>query len=288
MSGEYNNNPQSHKTDCETLAELLPAYSMGMTDAEESLLVEELLVQCPEYHAELETYKELNSAMLFSAPQKQAPASIAANLMKLTAPDAESSVTTPPVKATVIREAPASPTPAPILRPNFRRGMLAVAGVAVAAIIILVGIVGVLLNEVNTLRQDQDALTAELQARDSFLEGLSSQDIVQYALAAQQDGSDATATVIYNPERTVAMLHVENFPPLDPTMTYQAWLANDDGRISAGVFNVNEMGQATFFFTTPQPLGVFQLMGITPEPTGGSEGPTGSPVVAGRLENESS
>ncbi|MEQ8675875.1 MAG: anti-sigma factor [Aggregatilineales bacterium] len=287
MSGEHNINPQFNKTDCETLADLLPAYSMGLTDAGETQLVEQLLVHCPEYRDELESYKELASAMLFSAPQVSPPASIAANLMKLTAPVSAPSVDEKLPSATTSALPLNAPSQhRPVLHPTFGRGVFAVAGIAAAVILILMAMVGVLVSEVNTLREDQDILNAELQTRNALLEVLGS-DSVQTTLAAQQDGSDASGMVTFNPEGTVAMIRVSNFTPSDASMTYQAWLIQGEERISAGLFDVDGMGEAVFIFTAPQPLGTFDLLGITLEPAGGSDGPTSSPVVAGSLATES-
>src|SRR5215211_379751 len=97
-------------TDCEALAELLPAYSIGATDAEETALVERLLQVCPEGAAELDSYLSLAQAMNYTAPRIEPPAHLHDKLMAAAAgtpaqtappplPSDVTSVSTPSVQA---------------------------------------------------------------------------------------------------------------------------------------------------------------------------------------------
>ncbi len=267
-----NTTPQSTQPDCDTLADLLPAYSMGMTDTAETLLVEELLVHCPEQATALEEYQALSDAMLFSAPDVMPPASLGTKLQALTTPEVSTTVDSDSNK---IRTIP------------FRNAVIAIAGIA-AVSVILFGLVLYLLGEVDSLRDENRVLSALAQDNESFLNVLGTGDLLQTSLAPQQDGSNAVATVITNPQRTVGLVRVENFPRLDPGMTYQAWLIRGDDRISAGIFDVDPSGIATLIFTAPQSLANYEALGITPEPAGGSDAPTNSPVVFGTFADASS
>ncbi len=53
-----------HNTICERLRELIPAYSLGATDAEETEFVKVHLADCPEAAAELAEYTRLAVALL--------------------------------------------------------------------------------------------------------------------------------------------------------------------------------------------------------------------------------
>ncbi|MBZ0317449.1 MAG: hypothetical protein K8L91_13595, partial [Anaerolineae bacterium] len=52
---------------CDTLRELLPAYSIGATDEAETRLVESLLDECPEVAAELLDFMRLAGAIAYTA-----------------------------------------------------------------------------------------------------------------------------------------------------------------------------------------------------------------------------
>ena len=81
----------------------------------------------------------------------------------------------------------------------------------------------------------------------------------------------------------IALLSARDLPPLSQGMAYQLWLRRGEYRISGGVFKVDESGSGMLIFTTTEPIGTFEAMGITPEPEGGSEGPTAPPVVTGAI-----
>ena len=67
---------------CEEVQDLIPAYSMGITDSAEQTWVQTQLADCPEALADLEVYTELAEAMLLSAPPLQAPKGIVENILK--------------------------------------------------------------------------------------------------------------------------------------------------------------------------------------------------------------
>jgi anti-sigma-K factor RskA len=69
-------------------------------------------------------------------------------------------------------------------------------------------------------------------------------------------------------------------------MGFQLWLRKDDVRLSAGVFQVDATGSGTLVFHVPEPLDTLDALGITTEPVGGSEGPTGQGVVRFARESQ--
>ena len=104
-----------------------------------------------------------------------------------------------------------------------------------------------------------------------------------YDMTAAQPESAAFATVGWFDAGGVGILQANDFPPLEPDMTYQLWLIKDGQRTSGGLFTVSDMGSGTLIFMPPDTLDAFDGMGITPEPAGGSSGPTAPPVVTGTL-----
>src|SRR5262245_31958404 len=83
-SGQHRSLPNGSAAsgdDCEVLRELLPAYSLGATDPDETRLVESLLEKCPDAASELADYKMLAEKMLFSAPPAKPPTHLKGKLL---------------------------------------------------------------------------------------------------------------------------------------------------------------------------------------------------------------
>jgi anti-sigma-K factor RskA len=89
-----------------------------------------------------------------------------------------------------------------------------------------------------------------------------------------------SGSVLLDRERNTAALVMWHLPELSKDQTYQAWLIEPDGqRVSAGIFLPQ---QNTSYTTQPvypkQDLANFVGIGVTVEPAGGSEQPTGQRV----------
>jgi hypothetical protein len=78
-------------------------------------------------------------------------------------------------------------------------------------------------------------------------------------------------------------LYVEHFPQLPPNKVYQVWLLQGETRTSGGTFSVDKEGNGVLFIHSPDAVKAFEAVGITPEPAGGSPGPTAPPIVRGPL-----
>jgi anti-sigma-K factor RskA len=64
---------------------------------------------------------------------------------------------------------------------------------------------------------------------------------------------------------------------------YQVWLIDDSGPKSAGILSVDENGQGVLIVTSDSPIGSFSTLGISIEPAGGSQQPTGEIIVLSDL-----
>ncbi len=199
---------------------------------------------------------------------------------------------------------PGAPTHAANSGRRWNWPLSALASVAVAAILLLGAVSLFLLSEIAALRDSQLDLQAQLTARDSVLlsmqnaqnslrEQASARDAIlidvvatvgeHYQMIAAQADSPANADVAWVHDSNIAILTADQFPDLEPGRAYQLWLIRDGQRTSGGLFTVDSDGSATYIFSPPEPLESFQSMGITPEPAGGSSGPTAPPVVRGEL-----
>jgi len=92
--------------------------------------------------------------------------------------------------------------------------------------------------------------------------------------------NNLSGSVLLDRERNTAALVMWHLPQLNQDQTYQAWLIEPDGhRVSVGTFRSQE---DTSYTTQPvypkQDLANFVGIGVTVEPAGGSDQPTGQRV----------
>jgi anti-sigma-K factor RskA len=284
------------------IEDLVPAFSLGATDAEETAAVLRHAAN-PQIGNELASFSRLAGRLLYAAPTVQPPATLGAGLQAaLAAPGAAAAARTA-AKPRASAQPPAAARGAAEPR-GWRWPQLAAA--AAAVLLLLLNLYW--LREINQLRADQEALqeelrqqtaqfTAQLDEQDWTIweqeERLANQDAMLASLVAEageryvmnpvEPGSNAIAQVAWLENSNTAILRAENFPPLEKGKEYQLWLVSGDERTSGGLFTVDDLGRATIVFHPEALLDNFDGMGITPEPAGGSPGPTAPPVVRAQL-----
>jgi hypothetical protein len=280
---------------CDKVAALIPAHSLGATDPEEAVMVNRRLNACPDASAELADYGKLTEALLYAAPPRQAPPQLAQRLRAaigaprptvrsnplLGARGARAAYQPAPSPVAPMAEALApfnlTPPPKPVRRWSFVNGLVT----AVGAFLVVANLALLIQNQ--QLHARQEALEAELMQQNKALIFLAAEEPQEVILPAAQENSTAQADVLWNNTLGIAVVYVRDFPELPPDQAYQLWLRKDDTRTSPGLFTVEPGGMGIFVFPIEQSLDFYDLMGITPEPAGGSPGPTGSPVVRGPL-----
>jgi len=102
-------------------------------------------------------------------------------------------------------------------------------------------------------------------------------------LANTNNAPQALGTLVVGQSGDYGSLVVDHLQTLDNAHQYQVWLNRDGERISAGTFSVNHEGYASLELKAPIPLILYDTIGITVEPTGGSPGPTGIKVLGGDI-----
>jgi hypothetical protein len=299
--------------DCDTLRALIPAYSVGATDPEETALVEQLLPLCPEGEAELNEYLALSQAMHYTVPAAQPPAHLHDKLMTAINTPAAPSVSKPnapnsmSVRPTPVRSAPAeAPRPKPAQAPAARvlpfRLMAAVAAIA-AALLIISNVYWV--SQVNSLRDREQQMANLLQNQETELTSMREREQQIASLLQNQEialaslgtgranrlelaSTDTTqtgtlATVLWNPQSSTALLYTDNLPPLPPDQAYQVWLIGDANPVGFGTFQIDEQGVGVLVIQADVPVDDYGVVAITAEPVGGSEQPTSAPVAAAQI-----
>lgn len=279
-------------TDCETLAELLPAYSIGATDAEETALVEKLLEVCPEGAAELDSYLSLADVMNTTVPRVQPPASLHDKIMAAaaaSAPKVVSAPSAPPDSPAVTSVSTRSVSPPPLRveppRPrvlSFNRVLAAAASIA-AALLIISNLYWV--NQVGSLQQQQRDTVALMRSQQDALASLGSgsSDRIQLVSTSEGQQDNVLATVVWSPQTATALLFSENLPALNADRAYQLWGIQGETPVSVGVFQVDDQGVGVLVFNADQPISSYDLVAITDEPAGGSDQPTTTPLAAAQV-----
>lgn len=272
------NSSMPHEVDCDALRELLPAYSIGATDPDETKLVEAWLPYCPEAAAELTDYLVLADEFLY-LPADASPGMGSLDPMP-ELPPVRQRVVPAPVKEE------ASRTQSPVPR---RRPWLVPIGVAAAAALVLILFGANTLywtNRVQQLETEQSLLNLQLQEVKTALRPLTSGQVHHRELLPNEAvnvSDDAHATLIWNTAREIGTVYVTGLPPLAPDKTYQFWLVGDDGVATLGTFRVDETGVGTLVFEAPEPIEKFKHIGITEEPATGSSTPTTPHLVIGNI-----
>ena len=233
----------------EQFVELIPAYAVGATDAEETRAVEAHVLLCADCRSVADEYRRLGDDLLFAAPPFAAPAGLTEDLRKKL-------------------------NPTPVATPKraswldwLRKPGVALGAVAVA-LLLLTNLYWA--GRVGSLERQAQQFAALTQA-----DGIS--------LQVADNQLHADGVVYIQPDSNVALLCVYSLPELEPGKTYQAWLVEDGKRVSAGTFEVNPDGYGVLMIQAGKPVSDYQQLGITIEPAGGSPAPTTPRIMGGAL-----
>ena len=141
-------------------------------------------------------------------------------------------------------------------------------------------------SDVDRLQTTNDTLWAELAARDETLAQYRQPGAVTVAIGdATGEHPAAVGTLTILPDGDEVTLSVANLPPPPADSTYQAWLIVGGAAVSAGTFAVDTAGQGRHLITNAAP-GTFEAVGVSLEPSGGSDQPTpGSIILLGSLDS---
>lgn len=256
-------NQATHPTQiCDDVQELLPDYAFGLTDADDTNLVESGLADCPEAVGELADFHRLQDEMRASVPQIVPPAHLEDQLM--------AAITAPHPRVVKPRR----------MHIASRRVWLAVA----AAVIALVGTNVYWMLRVDDLARRQNELAEQMMGQQNsafVLTGTS--DLRWVRLPPSQQNGDASAFMMWNKESQIGLLYARGFPRLAIGNTYQLWLTRGDERISAGTFRVDEEGKGALLFHITDAIDKYTWARITAEPQNGSNQPSDTVIVNGKL-----
>ena len=230
----------------------IPAYALGALDAEEVAALEAHLKTCDSCQAELAEYRALSDSLLTAIPPKQPSAGLRKRLQS--------------------RLPGAQKSPPPRRNWSWSFSQLAMAGALV--LLLAMNLYSVL--QVRTLQLEQARLARQYRTGETVLSMLSYPTTQRLAINSDQ----VVGSLLLDEDRDIVALIVWNMPELPENQTYQIWLIDPQGgRVSAGLFRPEgEQAYTTQIVFPKQSLSHFTGMGVTVEPAGGSEAPTGERI----------
>lgn len=230
--------------------ENIPAYALGALEGREASALEAHLQTCESCRKELVAYRATSDNLLMSMPPQEPSAALRKRLQGRL-PSAQRS---------------ARP------RWNWSFSRLAMG----LAILLLLALNMVSLFQVRALQSQQAQLLNQIQNGQMALVMLSYPHTQSFPIQS----NDVTGSLLLDREYNNAVLILRGLPAISENQTYQVWLISPNGeRTSAGL--VRPQTDIPFIsepLEPPQDLVNFVGVGMTVEPAGGSDHPTGSQV----------
>jgi anti-sigma-K factor RskA len=277
------NNPTDAVPDCDAIQDLVAEYAFGLTDPEQTRLVETNLPACPEAAVQLADFKRIQAEMRTAVPQIEPSTGLEARLMAAIAIPAPAETHPPTLVKAVNSVATVSSTPKP-LRHWYTQPMWLVA----AALLLLVVSNAIWFLRMEELtRREADLLTQlanKTEAEQAFV--IANTDGLRWVRLPPSEteaNSQVVAVLMWNAESQIGLLYAQNLPKLTPNTTYQLWLTKGEVRVSAGTFSIDETGKAAYLFHIYQSIDNYTWARITVEPAQGSDSPSDTVVVNGKI-----
>lgn len=278
--------------------ELLPFYALDMLSEEERMAVEAYLKSNPSGQIELAELREATEGLIQTIEPLTPNPQTKINLMARVAESLEVAPSAPvPVRENVVRW---------WQRSLFQRAVPTIGiAFAIAAFIWAFTLLGSLNNtqaqlaslkatttvlenetqaqfasfqatttileaEVSELRLQNQTLAQELEREVGLMQTFTSLNSEQVSFGSA-DSPHGVLTV--NRSAETAFFAVTGLDTLTDSQIYQLWLIDDAGANSAGIFSVDSTGDGKLLIQSDA-LQTFGTLGISIEPSGGSETPT--------------
>jgi anti-sigma-K factor RskA len=238
-------------SDEHSVRDLLPGYSLGILEEEEKNAVREHVAVCASCRAELASFREVTGRLGAAAPLGDVPPGLEERILwSIGRPQSARNASAP--------RAPDSP----------RRRAHWPALAAIAAMCALALGVGNFLQWTGVLQPPLRGMRPRLATA---------------LLSGTGDARNAYGTIVLDPMDNEGVLAVTGLHKLDSGHQYQLWLIKDGQRRSGGVFSPDAEGYGSMLLTVPADFKDFHSFGVTVEPRGGSDSPTGARVLSGSL-----
>jgi anti-sigma-K factor RskA len=266
----------TNRPECESIQALIPEYALGALPPDEADSVRSHAQSCLHCGRELVAYEHVVDGLLES-PAPAAPS--------------------PMLKARVMRAARVEGAPRRSvgrrLSEWLRSTLSPTSGAlrlspAIAALALLVAVgaayqTSQLQSHVSSLSAENQSLRSELASSQSVVVEALRPGTTVLQLSGTESAPNARASLYCSADSRTGLLAATNLPPLPAGQAYQLWLIRDGKRTSGGMLTVDTSGRGVLAVQAPEPMGVYQSVGMTVEPATGSAGPTGQRVLSGQV-----
>lgn len=245
--------------------ETAAAYALDALAAPERAEFESLLSRSREAQQDVAELREVVSLLAYAAPQVKPPASLRARVLQDAA------------QVRPIASRRQAPNAAAIRR-------------SAAYLLLAASIPGMIVVSGRYLRE-RDARAALAATADSLRQVVASRDVVINALLAPEVATvklsatdrPPSARMYWNRTTGQVILAAFQLPPAREGRTYQLWgIAKGGAPVSLGTFNTLPTGEGRHIAVAPAGLTI-SVGAVTEEPAGGSQQPTSSPFLVGRI-----
>lgn len=257
--------------DCREIKEILEAYALGAAEPQEAAALEEHVADCLRCWEELNEAQRAAALLAFSVPLEEPPPSLRQALLHRAKREAEAAG-----RGTSLRAA---------LRRLLPVGALALGAAGAAAL----GFALFLQAEMSDLQAEKDSLARQVQEaqarvvqQEEIITLLAAPDAQELVMAPASPRYDATAIYYWSSSSRKGFIVCNRLPRLGEGQVYQVWLWTEDGHVSAGTFESWD-GTAQLLIDLSGMREPPTAIGITIEPTGGSEAPSGERILYAAL-----
>ena len=262
---------------CAERRDAILLYAFDQLEAEDAApLVAHLRSGCPTCIGELAAARTIAGELALTAPAVVPSSAVRDRVLAAT------------------KSAASGPAGAPMATTATRRGArwpalattaLLAAGITGIAILVPARQEVELLRTALTAAQDA-ARASQVRAAsaEQKLRALGAPATRVFAMGPAGPQPEATARIFWDESRGTWQVFFSKMKPTVPGRTYQLWfITPDQAKVSAGIFAVDEAGNASIDVPVPKDLGAIALAAVTEEPEGGVPQPTGAIQLVGKL-----
>ncbi|MEE9284396.1 MAG: anti-sigma factor [Dehalococcoidia bacterium] len=265
---------------CEEAEKLLAAYALdALGDDAEAL--EEHLEGCPTCRLALEQHQQIVLHLPQTVNQVDPPADLKGRLMaRIDALEGRSRAEQAKPARTHRSRRRWFGIPAP-------RKVQVMIGSLAGVSLFLVGWTVFQTMQVNDLRDANVELASDIRKQWDTLAFATAPGVETVPLTGTEMSPATKGNLLVNAQENKAILMVTGLTPPDKDMVYQLWLwKHDNTRTSLGTFRTVRRGYVMWPFQSPISLVAYRYWGVTMEPRGGSERPTGDLILGSQTNGQ--
>lgn len=255
--------PSTSQT-CAEVRDDLPAYALGILDADEAARVAAHLVVCPDCRSALRRFETTAGALGAAVtPAAPPPALRDALLREIAAPARETSGDANGARSPLVRFRP-----------------LLTVGLGIAAMLALVAAItfGVLFNQ---MRDQRDAAREGQAEMAEYLKDGGTLSPLLPATGAPDAAQPNHGSLALAPHQDGAMLSVYDLAPSNAERRYLVWAQRaGQGKVTLGELHVDKNGAGWMLLWGPAPMSTYDVVGITRVT---ADNPQGEPFLTAQM-----